>query len=200
MVERSSIVTREKGKQADMIRFVIGPDSAVMPDIKGNLPGRGAWVELSRSSVEKAVAAKAFARSFKQPVKIGQNLAEQIDDLLVRSALASLAMARRGGCVVTGAAQVEAVVRVGKAVLVLHATEAAADGRRKIAQAAFAAQKKGRAKVAIETLFDEQQMSIAFGADHVIHVALLQGLAGNGFIDRLQRLKKYRGEIKEVSQ
>jgi len=198
MVDRSSIVTREKGEKANMIRFVVGPDGTVVPDIRGNLPGRGAWVELSKPQIEEAVRRKAFARSFRQPVKVAQDLAEQIDDLLVRSALSSLAMARRGGCVVTGAAQVEAAVRSGKAILVLHAAEAAADGRRKIAQAAFAAQKQGLPEVAIEMLFDEQQMSVAFGAYHVIHVALLQGLAGNGFIDRLRRLKKYRGDIEET--
>jgi len=194
MGERRSIVTREKGEQTQMIRFVIGPDAVVVPDIRGNLPGRGAWVECARKKIEEAVRRQAFTRSFKQTVKVPDDLVGQVDRLLVQSTLKALAMARRGGGVVTGANQVEAALRRGRVAVVLHALEAAADGRRKIAQAAFAAQKDGGAAVDIEMLFSQQQMSLAFGADHVIHVAVLNSLAAKGFIERLHRLKNYRGE------
>ncbi len=41
MNDRTCIVTRESGYADDMIRFVAGPDGAVVPDLKHELPGRG---------------------------------------------------------------------------------------------------------------------------------------------------------------
>ena len=32
----------------EMIRFVVGPDRAVVPDLKRKLPGRGVWVTARR--------------------------------------------------------------------------------------------------------------------------------------------------------
>ena len=40
--ERTCIVTREVGPPDAMIRFVVGPDGVVVPDLRHRLPGRGA--------------------------------------------------------------------------------------------------------------------------------------------------------------
>ncbi len=39
------------GSPADLIRFVVDPDGAVVPDVAGRLPGRGMWVSASRRLV-----------------------------------------------------------------------------------------------------------------------------------------------------
>ena len=46
-----------------MIRFVVGPEGDVVPDLARRLPGRGMWVRAERAAVEQAVAKKAFARA-----------------------------------------------------------------------------------------------------------------------------------------
>ncbi|MFN7633375.1 MAG: DUF448 domain-containing protein, partial [Acetobacteraceae bacterium] len=38
---RRCIVTRESQPKERMIRFVVGPGAAVVPDLSGRLPGRG---------------------------------------------------------------------------------------------------------------------------------------------------------------
>ena len=58
-----------------------------------------------------------------------------VDRLLARSALGSLGLARKAGAVALGAAKVEAAVRSGEALAVLHAGEASPDGVSKIMQA-----------------------------------------------------------------
>src|SRR5439155_16522258 len=62
LAERMCIVTREVKDEAELVRFVRGPDGAVVPDIDRKLPGRGVWVSLSRERVAEAVRRKAFSR------------------------------------------------------------------------------------------------------------------------------------------
>ena len=41
---RRCIVTRESLPKERMIRFVLGPDRELVPDLAGKLPGRGMWL------------------------------------------------------------------------------------------------------------------------------------------------------------
>ena len=135
MNDRTCIVTRRSAAPDDLIRFVVGPAGDVVPDIARKLPGRGCWVTASRARVDEAQKRKLFARAFRRDVATPADLGAMIDGLLAKSALGSLGLARKAGAVALGAAKVENAVRSGKAVLVLHAAEAAADGVRKITQA-----------------------------------------------------------------
>ncbi len=71
---RTCIVTRQNGNKDELIRFVIGPDQTVIPDIKGKLPGRGVWVTNCKQAVQKAYERKMFAAGFKQKVNVGSNI------------------------------------------------------------------------------------------------------------------------------
>ena len=42
--ERKCIATGEAQPANGLIRFVVGPDGQIAPDIAGKLPGRGIWV------------------------------------------------------------------------------------------------------------------------------------------------------------
>lgn len=193
MNDRTCIVTRKSGSAEELIRFVAGPDGQVVPDIKGNLPGRGAWVSASRPVLEDAIKRKAFPRSFKQEVAVESNLSELVDQLLVRAALGNLAMARKAGAVVTGSSKVDAAIRSGQVRLVLHAVEAAEDGRRKISQAIHAARLQTKQTVSVMSLFTGDEMGVAFGDNHVVHAALLNVQAADGFIKTARKLVAYRG-------
>lgn len=191
---RTCIITRTRGAADTMIRFVAGPDGLVVPDLKGTLPGRGAWLLASRKVVEKAVRCNTFARSLKPGVCADPGLPDMVDHLLVKAALGGLSLARRGGAVITGALKVNAAIRTGEVVMVLHAREAAEDGRRKIAQAIHAAAKQGYKTTTVITLFTAAELGLAFGENNVIHAAIGKGLAADGFIMRVRQLIAYRGE------
>ncbi len=85
--ERTCVVTRQARDPDELIRFVLGPENAVVPDIKRKLPGRGVWVGLSRDLVAKAVKKQVFARALKDKAIAAQDLPELIDNLLRRDAL-----------------------------------------------------------------------------------------------------------------
>nr|WP_281503084.1 DUF448 domain-containing protein [Ancylobacter crimeensis] len=59
------IATRTVRPVTELIRFVLGPDGQVVPDLTARLPGRGAWLTASRSALGEAIRRKAFARAFK---------------------------------------------------------------------------------------------------------------------------------------
>lgn len=194
MNDRTCIVTRESGSADDLIRFVAGPDGSVVPDLKRNLPGRGCWVKAERRLVDEAVKRKLFARALKDDVKPQADLGALVDQLLTKSALGSLALARKSGAVVSGSTKVDQAIRSGVAALVLHAQEAASDGVRKLDQARRVVVRMDGPEIPAFTLFKGEEMDLAFGGGNVIHAAVLDGKAAAGVVQRLLLLHRYRGE------
>ncbi len=192
--DRTCIVTRESGPAVDLIRFVAAPDGSIVPDLKRNLPGRGCWIKAERHSVDEAVRRKLFPRALKAQVSVPEDLGALVDRLLTKSALGSLALARKSGAVVSGSAKVDSAVRTGRAILVLHATNAAPDGIRKLDQARHAARLTTGADINACSLFTGEEMDLAFGGGNVIHAAVIEGTAATGFVTRALQLQKYRGE------
>jgi uncharacterized protein len=193
MNDRTCIVTRRPAGPDELIRFVVGPDKAVVPDLKRNLPGRGCWVTADREHVDKAVKKGAFARALKAEVAVPPDLGGMVDRLLAKSALGALGLARKAGMVALGATKVEASVRSGAALLVLHAAEASEDGLRKIAQARRATAHIGGPEIRAYKLFSEQELGLALGGTNVIHAAVLAGDAGRMAEKRMVALDRYRG-------
>ena len=66
---RTCIATGEEGAPERMIRFVVGPEGEVVPDLARQLPGRGMWVRAERAALERAVEKKLFSRAARAPVK-----------------------------------------------------------------------------------------------------------------------------------
>jgi predicted RNA-binding protein YlxR (DUF448 family) len=193
MNDRTCIVSRRPAGPDELVRFVVGPDGTVVPDLKRSLPGRGCWVTADREHVDKAVKKGAFARALKAQVTVPPDLGGMVDSLLAKSALGALGLARKAGAVALGATKVEAAVRSGAALLVLHATEASEDGLRKIAQARRATAHIGGPEIRAYKLFSEQELGLALGGTNVIHAAVLAGDAGRAAEKRMVALDRYRG-------
>lgn len=191
--DRTCIVTRQALEPDEMIRFVAGPDGQVVPDLKRKLPGRGCWVTARRDMVDKAQARKLFARALKEPVEASPEIGALVDQLLARSALGAMGLARKAGRLALGAAKVEATIRSGEALCVLHATEAQPDGVRKMDQARRATVHLGGPEIASYKLFSEEEMGLALGGANVIHAAVLAGGPGETALERLIALDRYRG-------
>jgi uncharacterized protein len=192
--DRTCIVTRKASTPDDhLIRFVVAPDSGLVPDLKRNLPGRGCWVTAERAYIEKAVARRLFSRALKSDVVVPPDLGGMVDGLLVRAALGSLGLARKAGVIALGAAKTDSSVRSGKALAVVHAFEAQPDGVRKISQARAATVHLGGPDIPAYKLFSEAELGLALGGTNVIHAALLAGEPGKAALKRLVALDRYRG-------
>src|ERR1700685_441932 len=49
---RRCILTRQRLPKERMIRFVVGPDRQIVPDLAAKLPGRGIWLSASADVLE----------------------------------------------------------------------------------------------------------------------------------------------------
>ena len=193
--DRTCIVSREATDADRLVRFVLSPDGQVVPDLKRRLPGRGAHVRRDRTSVDEAMRRKLFARAFRAEVKGPAELGEQLDQLLAKSALGSLGLAKKARQLVTGSAKVEAAARTGEALVILHAQEASEDGKRRIAAARYAgADGSMESAVPVASPFSGMDLDLALGGGNVIHAAILSGDAGLAAARRLEALLEYRGE------
>src|SRR3982750_1602381 len=95
--ERFCAATGDVKPVDEMIRFVVAPDGAAVPDLKRRLPGRGIWITATRQALRAAVAKKAFARSFKRDVRVGVDFVPATERLIERAAMDALSMAHKAG-------------------------------------------------------------------------------------------------------
>jgi predicted RNA-binding protein YlxR (DUF448 family) len=191
---RMCAVSREVRPIGELIRFVVSPQGEVIPDLKRKLPGRGLWVSASRRTVAEAVRRNQFSRGFKREVRAAPTLPADTEALLVRSAAEALAMAAKAGQVVSGFSKVEGVLQQGGAKALMHASDGAADGIRKLD--AILRQRDGNSGDSLEmpivSVLTSAELDLALGRSNVIHAALLAGPASKTFLSRCQILVRYR--------
>ena len=65
--ERRCLATGESQPRGGLIRFVLGPDGVLVPDVAGKLPGRGMWGGAGRAGVQVAGKKKLFTPAPRPP-------------------------------------------------------------------------------------------------------------------------------------
>lgn len=191
---RMCAVTRSVRPIDQLIRFVVAPQGEVIPDLKRKLPGRGLWISASRQAVSEAVRRHQFGKGFKREVRVAATLAADTEALLVRGVSEALAMAAKAGQVISGFSKVEGALRLRQAEALIHASDGAADGIRKLD--AIVRQNAGISdefgEFPIVTALTSEQLDLALGRSNVIHAAVLAGPASKTFLSRSQLLVRYR--------
>jgi predicted RNA-binding protein YlxR (DUF448 family) len=188
--ERFCAATGEVKPVDEMIRFVVGPDGAAVPDLKRRLPGRGIWITATRQALATALARKAFARGFKRDVRVSGDLVAATERLLEQAALDALAMSHKAGKVAIGFAKVDAALARDRMAALLNAAEAAPDGTRKLMAALH--RREDAAEIAVIGAFTSMQLDLALGRSNVIHAALLAGPESETSLARAARLERFR--------
>jgi len=174
----------------EMIRFVLGPDGAAVPDLKRRLPGRGIWITATRQALGTAIARKVFGRGFKRDVRLPSDLVAVTEQLLEQAALDALAMCRKAGRLVTGFTKVESALAHDRVAGLIEAADAAPDGGRKLLAALR--RREDAAKIVVIDVFTSAQLDLALGRSNVIHAALLAGPESETFLARTARLRRFR--------
>jgi predicted RNA-binding protein YlxR (DUF448 family) len=161
---------RETTAPDELVRFVLGPDGELVPDLKGGSFGRGAWVHPRPECLERAP--KGFCRSFSSNVRVTSGeLGQLLRSAAERRTLSLLASAQGAKRVVLGKAAVEEALALGHVRLLVVATDARAAIESREVQAAIAA---GRA-VAFGT---KQSLGDALGREELGVLGILDaGLA-----------------------
>lgn len=194
---RQCLSTRERLPKAALLRFVIGPDGQVLPDLNEKLPGRGLWVKAERAVLETAIKKRQFIKAAKGHVDVAKNLPDLIEDMLARRCLSLLGQAHGAGLVVLGGSNVGTLLRDGAALALIEAEDGQPDGRRKMLGALKAGQMNwlapaGEAEPLIAGCFTSAQLSLALGRENVIHAALKDGGLSGRVLTELRRLGGFR--------
>jgi uncharacterized protein len=155
-----------------MIRFVVGPDRAVVPDLTATLPGRGIWLSADGDVIERARAqgglGRAFARAARGPVLVAPDLPVVLEAALVRRISELLGLARRAGQAVAGFDKAREWLRMGRGTLILQASDGSADERARFLSGA-------RQGISVFAPLPAATLGQVFGRDHVVHVAIATG-------------------------
>lgn len=185
--ERRDIVSGEVMEEAQLIRFVAGPDGVAVPDLARKLPGRGMWVAADRASVTTAAKKGLFSRAAKAKLSASPDLADQVESLLRRRLLSGLGLARRAGDLTSGFEKVSAAISAGRAIWLIEASDSAADGRRKL-QAVVRKQSRPPSVIGV---FSSTELGLALGLENVIHTAFLAGRTADHWTQDVQRLSGF---------
>ncbi len=178
--ERKCIVSGEVQPKAGLIRFCLGPDGIVVPDILARLPGRGFYVSADRAMIEKAAAKGLFARAARQPVKTPEALADMVEALLLRRVIELISLARKASGAVMGYEKVKEWLASGKAVLLIQAADGSERGKTKLR----APEGEGR----LIGFLTAQELGLAFGRERAIHAALAAGGLTSRVVEDAARL------------
>jgi predicted RNA-binding protein YlxR (DUF448 family) len=181
---RRCIVSGEVKETAELVRFVVGPEGAVVPDIGGDLPGRGLWLSAQREALDRAQSKGLFARAARRRVSVDDDLADLTERLLARRALETLGLARRAGSAVVGFEKVRGKLRSGETAVLIAACDAAAEGKTKM--------RRLGAGVPEVALFTVAELSLALGRENVVHAALAPGKLADRFLADVARLAGFR--------
>ncbi|WP_425068871.1 RNA-binding protein [Reyranella sp.] len=172
---RTCIATGVEGAPETMIRFVVGPEGEVVPDLARRLPGRGMWVRAERAALERAVEKKLFSRAARAPVKASADLVDRVERLLLERVLGDLGGARRAGRAVAGFVKVEQMIGRHQAGLLVVAEDADGDGLQKLRATGLP----------LERLADAAALGGIFGREQAVYVAIARDDAGGAFIERI---------------
>ena len=169
---RRCIVTRERLPKERMIRFVVGPDRVLVPDLAARLPGRGMWLSASGDVVETARAkgtlTRAFARAARGPVALPQDLLALLEAALVRRIGDLVGLTRRAGQSVAGFEKAREWVRSGRARLILEASDGSVAERARLISGAAET-------IPVLAPLPAAALGRMFGRDYVVHVAIASG-------------------------
>lgn len=181
--ERKCIATGEVHPRHGLIRFVVGPDGQIAPDLAEKLPGRGVWVSADRAAVEKAAKKGLFARSAKQAVTVPEDLVDLLESMLTRRVIELISLARKGGRATTGYERVKDWLAKDEAEILIQASDGSERGKSKLSTP------HGGSFIGWLTA---SELGQAFGRQSAVHAALGAGGLSKRVVEEAARLKGLR--------
>ena len=167
-----------------LLRFVVGPGGALVPDLGESLPGRGLWVAAERAALATACERGLFARAARRPVAVAPDLIDEVERQLTDRALGLLGLARRAGALVTGFDQVRHALVEGRP----RCWSRRATVRGTAARASVRWRLRRTGIFPWIAQFDGAALSRSVGRDNVVHAAVAPGRLAARFVRESARL------------
>jgi predicted RNA-binding protein YlxR (DUF448 family) len=197
--ERKCVLSGERENASALIRLALGPGNVVAPDIHGKAQGRGAWIGVTGEVLAKAQVKGKLAGALKRAFKVDKvdlldDLAGRISAALEKAFLDRLGLEARAGNLILGAEKIDTAARSGQVALLLHASDASADGTGKRDQSwRVGEDEEGSGKAGIKLPVDRDAISAALGRQNAVHVALTDKKAAERVMHHLGRWLNFNG-------
>jgi len=182
--ERRCIVTGDSGPKSGLIRFCVGPEAQVVPDILGRLPGRGFYVSADRAALTRAAAKGLFSRAARQPVKVPDGLVDTVEFLLVRRVTDLISMARKANGAVMGYEKVKDWLAKDRVAVLVQASDGSERGKTTL--------RAPDGPDRLITCLTAAEMGLSFGRERAIHAALAAGGLTSRVVEEAARLAGLR--------
>lgn len=200
---RRCILSGERAARANLVRLALAPDGMIHPDIRAKAPGRGAWIGVTRQALETAIAKGKLKGALARAFKTGQftlpsDLPGAIASALEKAVLDRLGLESRAGTIVIGGERIEKAARSGKLHLLLHASDAGADGTRKLDQAwRVGRDEEGGGARGLVIPLARPILSVALGRENVVHIGVTDPGAARRLSEALDRWLYFIGPEQE---
>lgn len=176
--------------KSQLLRLVVAPDGVLVPDVAGDLPGRGLWILPAADMIARAQKKKLFARAAKSSITVSDNLAAEAEALLLRRALDCISLAKRAGQLVAGFEKAKAWIQSDRAAVLLQACDGADEGKRKLRDLA----KKRSVACLLDDLFERAALGRMVGRDEAVHIAIASGGLADRLLAEAARIRLLRGQ------
>ena len=184
--DRKCIATGEVQPKHGLIRFVVGPDGQIVPDVLGKLPGRGIYVAADRVALDKASKKGLFARGAKQPVTVPENLTDEVERQLAQRVVDLISLQRKAGKAVAGYEKVKGWLQMEEAQVLIQAVDGSGRGKSKLSTPHYGT---------YIGWLTADELGLAFGRQTVIHGALASGGLTQRVVEEAERLKGVREKM-----
>ncbi len=177
--------------QSNLVRVVRSPDNDILVDLRGRLPGRGAYICNNRDCIEQALRKQQFSRAFRhecRPVSTDELMAAIRNELL--DYLTNLlGMARKSSSFIAGSnAVLDALTRRTALAVVLLAVDISPQIGEKVRR------KAEFNKIKVVDLFDKAELGRILGRAERSVVGLPDGKLADAFLKDLQRYQDISGD------
>ena len=182
--QRRCIVSGVVDNKQHLLRFVIGPDGQVVPDIGERLPGRGIWLSARRKTLEKACSKKLFSKASRTHVVVPGDIVDRVERLLLGRCLNIIGLARRAGQAVSGYEKVSAWLKAGKGGVLVTAVDGAPAARAKL--------RGVRPEIPIVEVLSGSELGATADRDRTVHMVIAPGKLASDLRREANRLAGFR--------
>ena len=184
--ERRCLVCGEPRPREALIRFVLGPDNSVYPDLAEKLDGRGVWISANKSYLQMAVSKKLFNKGFGKSVKIPSDLVEIVESGLTKRVLDLLSLANKSGAIETGFDKIKEASAKENFAFMIEANDGSEAERKRLIQ-------QLQENIPIYSLLSREQLSEHIGRD-CVHLAVKNNKMTATLQKELMRLDAFLNE------
>ncbi|MFL2798946.1 MAG: RNA-binding protein [Paracoccaceae bacterium] len=166
-IQKRCISTGTLMNTRSMVRFVVGPDGNVVPDVFYKLPGKGIWVGSKKKSLETAIKQNLFSSSICRPVEVDQNLTGTVEVFIIRKLTNLISIARKAKQAVFGFEKVRSQLELKNARLLIQASDGSSREKSRLRPPA--------GKNSLINCLTMNELGLAFGRENVIHATIMNG-------------------------